>query len=115
MHELSIAQALIGHLEDAAAREGGGRVCRVDLVVGALSGVDPEALDLAFPIAAEGTVAEGAVLTIERTDAKMRCRACEYEWAPDFPVPFCEECESMDVDCIGGRELMIRCAELETH
>lgn len=105
---------MITHLETTAAEHASSRVLRVHVAVGALSGVDPESLDFAFPLAAEGTVAEGAELDIEFVPARMVCRTCAHEWEPEFPVPLCEACESIDVDCPRGRELMVKSVELET-
>lgn len=115
MHELSIAQALVEQLEAIVARERADRVAAVLVRVGGLSGVNPEALRMAFPVAAEGTVAHGADLRVAETGARMTCRACEHVWSPSFPVPLCEECGSTDVECTGGRDLVFESAELVTE
>jgi hydrogenase nickel incorporation protein HypA/HybF len=65
MHELSMAAALVDQAEGIARREGATRVARIELAVGDLSGVDREALEFAFPLAAERTLAEGATLAVE--------------------------------------------------
>ncbi|MCY0884381.1 MAG: hydrogenase maturation nickel metallochaperone HypA, partial [Firmicutes bacterium] len=57
MHELSLAVPIA----EAVEREAGGRpVQAVVLAVGALSGVVPEALELALTVALAGTSAAGA-------------------------------------------------------
>jgi len=105
MHELSIAQSLIERVEELASREGAERVERVTVRVGALCGVDPEALGFVFPIAAEGTAAGGAQLTIERVPAAVRCRGCGRTCEPVFPFFLCGHCGSDDVEVTAGREL----------
>lgn len=62
MHEARLCLSIIRLAEQALAREGGRKVLRVDLEVGELSGIAPEALQAAFPICARGTPAEGAAL-----------------------------------------------------
>ena len=112
MHELSIAQALIGQVETVAAREEANAVTRVAVVVGGLSGVNPEALRMAFPIAAEDTIAGGAVLDIETVPAILTCKGCGKESQPEFAFMICEHCGSSDVENSGGRELLLKSVEL---
>ena len=64
MHELSIAAALVEQVDTIIAKEHAYAATRVTVTVGGLSGVCPEALELAFPVAAEGTTSAGAELVI---------------------------------------------------
>ncbi len=112
MHELSIAQALIGQLEKVAAGEGADAVTRAVISVGGLSGVDPEALRMAFPVAAEETLAEGAELDIELVPADLTCKACGQQSHPEFAFMICEQCGSSEVEIDGGRELLLKSVEL---
>ena len=113
MHELSIAQALVEQLESLAAREGAARVLRVNVTIGSLSGVDPEALTLAYPMAAEGTVAQDSSLEIRQVPARLRCRDCRRETVTDDPVLLCGCCGSGNVELTAGRELHLASAEVE--
>ncbi len=112
MHELSIAQALIGQLETVATAEQADAVTRAAIVVGGLSGVDPEALRMAFPLAAHETIAEGAELDIEFVPAVLTCKACGQKFHPEFAFMICEQCGSSDVELDGGRELLLKSVEL---
>ena len=54
MHELSLCQTLIDHVEKEVERAGQkGRVVRLELRIGRLSGVCPDSLEFAFPEIAE--------------------------------------------------------------
>jgi len=112
MHELSIAQALVEELEKAARAENATAVTRLTVTVGTLSGVEPEALKMAFPLAAEGTLAGDAELTVESVSAVVRCPDCGETVPPGFPVMACGRCGSAEVEVVSGRELLIRSAEL---
>jgi hydrogenase nickel incorporation protein HypA/HybF len=114
VHELSIATALIEQVEDVLARQDGdgllaGSVC---VRVGTLSGVDEEALRIAFPVAAEGTRADGAELRVETVEAEVHCNACDTDTSPDFPFFVCENCGSSDVRIVCGRELLLQSIEM---
>ena len=113
MHELSIAQALIEQVEATAAKEHALRVVRVVIAVGALSGVEPEALSSLFPLVAEGTVAADADLVVERVAARVKCRGCGLEAQTDAAFIGCAACGSKDVELSAGRELNIKSIELE--
>jgi len=113
MHELSIAQALVEQLDHIVRREGAAHVAAVKVTVGSLSGVEPEALDMAFPVAAESSVAAGAALVLELVPARALCHTCRAEFEPDFPCFVCETCGCEDVEIRGGRELLISSVELE--
>lgn len=112
MHELSIAEALVGEVEAAASREQAVAVSRVVVLLGSLSGVDPDALRLAFPLAAEGSRAAEADLVIEEVEARVKCCACGHVWQADDYVAVCAVCGGTDVDFTAGRELHIKALEM---
>ena len=114
MHELSIAQSVIEQVEQAAGKEKAVRVLTVTLAIGALSGIERESLEFVFPMAAEGTIAAGAVLVVEEVPATAKCRACHAESDAQTPLLTCGKCGSSDVDVSGGRDLFIKSVELET-
>jgi hydrogenase nickel incorporation protein HypA/HybF len=110
MHELAIADAIV-----AIAREhaNGRRVALVEVKVGALRQVVPEALAFAFELVAVGTPVEGAELVIDEVEARVECRTCEAKSVvPEFPFA-CARCGSVDVDVVGGEELHVEALELE--
>jgi hydrogenase nickel incorporation protein HypA/HybF len=113
MHELSIAQALVEQIEAAATKEYAQRVVRVVITVGALSGVDPEALRSLFPLVAEDTVTAEAELVIESVKPRVRCRACGQEAPAETAFIRCALCSSRDVEIVAGRELHIKTVEFE--
>ncbi len=112
MHELSIAQAILAITEEHAA---GRRVTRVEVLVGHLRQVVPTALEFAFELVADGTVAEGAVLELTTVPAAGRCRVCGTEGElPRFPLA-CGSCGALDVELLRGQELLVDALELETE
>jgi len=70
MHEARLCLSLLRMAEDVLAAEGGDSILRMELEVGELSGVAPEALEAAFPICALGTAAEGAALAWRATPGR---------------------------------------------
>ena len=78
MHELAICQALITQVEDIAVQRTAW-VRQVRVGVGPLSGIEPQLLESAYPLACAGTRAEGSQLKIEHIDVRVRCRGCGAE------------------------------------
>jgi hydrogenase nickel incorporation protein HypA/HybF len=64
MHELSVCLSLIEEVKRVAHQNGAGTVTRIIVKVGPLSGVEPDLLQNAYPLAAAGTIAENAELEI---------------------------------------------------
>ena len=113
MHELSIAEALVNQLADIVRREHAARVLSVTIAVGSLSGVDPDALEMAFPLAAEGSPAAGAALTIRRVPARLLCAQCGEATVSEDPSFLCSHCGSPQLTLAAGQELRLVEAELE--
>jgi Zn finger protein HypA/HybF involved in hydrogenase expression len=65
MHELSIVAGLIGQVQQELRRAGAhGRVKRLDVVIGRLSGVHCDSIRFAFELLSPGTIVEKAGLEI---------------------------------------------------
>ncbi len=115
MHELSVCQALIGQVERVARENDARRVVAIVIAVGPLSGVEPGLLEHAYPVAAAGTIAEHASLTIEVVPVEVRCRSC----GAGTQVPpnrlVCGDCGDWQVDVTAGEEMLLKRVELETQ
>uniref|UniRef100_A0AAU2JXQ6 Hydrogenase maturation factor HypA n=1 Tax=Streptomyces sp. NBC_00049 TaxID=2903617 RepID=A0AAU2JXQ6_9ACTN len=109
MHEMSIAMAVVGQVEEAARAGGASAVTSVRLRVGELAGVVPDALAFCFELACAGTVLEGAELLTESVPARARCGACTATWAVGMPPELCcPGCgRATEVELLSGRELEI--------
>lgn len=113
MHELAICQALIDQVTDVARRNNAGRVSEILLDVGPLSGVVAELLTNAFPIAAAGSVAEGARLTVASAPVRVWCRTCKAESAASINRLVCARCGDWRTELRSGDELLLRSVVLE--
>jgi hydrogenase nickel incorporation protein HypA/HybF len=65
VHEKHLTEDLVRELEAIAAAEGGGRVTRIQVRLGALSHFTPDHFREHFDDAAVGTTAEGAAVDAE--------------------------------------------------
>ncbi|MEN6451334.1 MAG: hydrogenase maturation nickel metallochaperone HypA [Thermoguttaceae bacterium] len=114
MHELAIVEALIDQVKETLDRTGEqGRVMRVDLSIGRLSGVSCQSLQFAFRLLAPGTAVEGAEIAIEEPKASCSCHACHASVEIDDLVAECPRCGSGDIVIDGGRDLILQSIEVE--
>ncbi len=113
MHELSIARSLISLVERESEKEGFRRVLEIRLKIGEYSGLVPECLREFFPIAAEGTPAEGAALVMETLKAAFRCLDCGYEGPVERRSACCPRCGSFALRMTQGREFYVENLKVE--
>lgn len=108
MHEVSIAEAIVAAVSDAVQGE---PVERVDVTVGALSGVVAPALEFAWEVATAGTALAGSVLVVESVPTTVYCPTCDDVVEPDIGF-LCPACGELCGDVRSGRELEVRSARL---
>lgn len=112
MHELSVCLALLNQVDDIARERAGATVSRIVIRLGPLSGVDPQLLRHAYPLAAAGTVAEHAELTINAADIVVRCSQCGMESQASANRLLCAACGDFRTRVISGDELILQSVEL---
>lgn len=113
MHELSVAQDLMTLILDAAKQNNARRVTTVTLEIGALSGIEPDALELAYEVVSRGTLAEGSAMQIEHKPLTVRCPACQWEGEADKIYPVCGGCGQLSVEVTGGREMRLTSIDID--
>jgi hydrogenase nickel incorporation protein HypA/HybF len=113
MHEMSLTEGVVEILQEEAGRQGFARVRTVWLEIGALSGVEPEAMEFCFDAATRGTLAEGARLEIVRTPGQGWCLNCEKTVALSERFGACPECGGHKVQMTGGDEMRVKELEVE--
>ncbi|MEO1087976.1 MAG: hydrogenase maturation nickel metallochaperone HypA [Acidobacteriota bacterium] len=115
MHELSIAHSLVELAEAAVGVEGARAVKSLNLAVGALSCVSPDALEYCFELASQGSRLEGARLSFHRLPVVIRCAPCGRDVElPGIQSFHCPSCDTPSSDVRQGRELEIVSLEIET-
>ena len=113
MHELAVCRALIAQVEQQAAAHRAIRVRRVFVQIGPLSGVDPDLLQNAYPIACEGTTAQDSRLEIERMALRVHCPSCGEETQATVNRLACGACGHWKTQVVGGDEMLLSSVELE--
>jgi hydrogenase nickel incorporation protein HypA/HybF len=114
MHELSIVEALIEQVQKEIDRGGHrGRVARLDLAIGRLSGVSVDSVRFAFQLLAPGTVVERAEIHVDQPPAACVCGVCGRRTEIEDLVAQCPACRSDRIHIEGGNELLLQTIDLE--
>jgi hydrogenase nickel incorporation protein HypA/HybF len=80
--------------------------------MGALSGVDPDALRFGFDVLARDTDPRGVALEIERVAHRRRCETCGDFEAPEL-LAACPRCGDTRTTLLSGDELVLAWVEVE--
>lgn len=110
MHELSLCQQLAAVVRRAAT---GLRVLKVEVEVGELRQVVPEALAYAWDFVIRGSDLAGAELSIRSVAALLACRECGAQTTWERGAAFgCRQCGSAQTAVIAGEEFRVVALEV---
>ena len=108
MHEMSLAEGILQIVEDAAKAQGFSKVREVRLEIGALSGVEVEALSFCMDVVLKNSVADGAKVELDRVPGAGWCMQCADTVAIEALYDACPKCGSYQVQATGGTEMRVK-------
>ena len=113
MHEQSIVEALLAKVLEVAEGENAGKILRIYLVVGELSGVQTDSVEFYFGFLSRDTIAAQASLFFTCSPTQVRCRNCYTVFTPINLNITCPECHERKIEIISGAELYLESLEVE--
>ncbi|MCB1939412.1 MAG: hydrogenase maturation nickel metallochaperone HypA [Rhodocyclaceae bacterium] len=113
MHEMSLAEGIRTIVEEAAQAEGFGKVNAVVLEVGELAAVELESLRFCFEVVMQGTLAEGAALTVERVAGVGWCMSCGESVPIKALYDPCPKCGSYQVQPTDGTQMRVKALDVD--
>lgn len=107
MHELSVAQEIIGIVQENLP--GGNNHCvkTVKLKIGKLTNILPDSLTFCFEALTKDTALDGAQLDIQHIPITLQCNGCRAVSEIEGFVFACPSCGSADIKTIAGDELQV--------
>jgi hydrogenase nickel incorporation protein HypA/HybF len=112
MHELAICQAIMNQVETLAKEHHANRIRSVSVRIGPLSGIEPQLLELAFPLVSAGTVAEGSQLIILHPEIRIRCPTCNTVSVATPLRLACPACSQWRTELLSGDEMLLASVEM---
>lgn len=113
MHEISLCEGILRVIEEQAAVQEYRKVKTVWLEVGALAGVELEALRFGFDVVMQDSIARDARLEISEVPGQAWCMHCMENVAIAQRFDACPRCDGHQLQVNGGEELRIREMEVE--
>lgn len=115
MHELSVCLSLMRQVESIAKQHDASSVEQLFITIGPLSGVEPELVRKAYPLAAVGTVAENAELFIKSGDVVVSCSQCGAQSSVKPNQLLCTSCGDFRTRLLSGDEMILERLELSSR
>ena len=105
MHEISLIEQVLEIAIEQAKKRGGNRIHQLNMRLGEISGVVPEALQFAFDSLKSGTAAEQSQLEIDCKPALLECPRCQQSVSTESYPDLCPSCGDVISTLIQGTEL----------
>jgi len=112
MHEISIMQGALDLALQTAKASAAKEILCLRLRVGAMTGVVPEALQFAFEVLREGTIAAEARLEVETVPLSCWCPECQMEFESTDWRQECPKCGRLSGEMRCGLELELASVEV---
>lgn len=110
---MGIVSGILTASVDSARRMEAVRINEIRVRVGELTEIVDEALHFAFEALTPGTLAEGAVLVVERVAGRSVCAECGASFNHGRFDVVCPECGSYFCSLVEGRELEIESIDVD--
>ena len=111
MHEVALMEDIFSIVERDKNKKGFDYVNEIELIVGDISNVMPDALFMAFDmLKATGEftfLREDAQLVLQYEQAEARCTVCKSHYKPDNRFAFCQACHMPSGEIIKGEVFQI--------
>lgn len=113
MHEAGIIQSALRLAEERARAADATAIRRVVLRVGRMTGVVPEALEHAYAVLREGTLAAGAELHVEYAPGLCWCADCDRDFETTELIGECPRCGRPSGFVRGGTDIELVSLEVD--
>ncbi len=113
MHEYALTKSMIKLVLEEAGNAQAGKVTEIRLVVGELSSVIPECIEMYFELLADGTMLQGARLIFTYIDAELKCGPCGRLFLKKQSGIECPDCGGLGTFTEKGREFYVESIEVE--
>jgi len=113
VHEMSLCESVLQVLETEAQRQHFRKINTVWLEIGALSGVESEAMCFCFDVIVRNTLADGATLNIINVPAEAWCLECAQTVLIQQRYDACPRCGGYQLQVTNGEQMRIKELEVE--
>lgn len=113
MHEYAVTKSIVDIAVKEAKAANAVKITEIKLVIGDLSSIIDESVNMYFEIIGKDTIAEGAKLIFKRMPAVLYCNRCRKNFEKPVKGFECPECGCTGALTDAGREFYIESLEVE--
>ncbi len=107
MHEMSVAQNILGIVQQHLPEHLHSHASVIRLRIGDAAGVVPESLEFCLNAIIANTPLHSVSLSIERVPLQFHCNACQTDSTSESVFFICQNCGANDVTILSGTELQV--------
>lgn len=115
MHELAVTESILNIVLKHAREHKAEKILTISLKIGELSDLVGDCIQFYFDYLSKNTIAEGAIIEIERSPVMFQCRFCNDTFEVSLQGSediVCPDCGAQDVALQSGREFYIKHIEV---
>lgn len=113
MHEYAVVENIVALAGEQAGNYSAKKVTKINLVIGELTSIEPEALEMYFEILSQGTILEGAELSFKTIAAELKCEECGEIFEKKRSIIECPKCRKLGRFTGKGYEFFMESIEIE--
>ena len=113
MHEMSLCESVLQIVEEEAIRQQFHKVKWLQLEIGALAGVEIEAMRFSFDAVSRNSILEGAELDIVQPDGQAWCEPCAKTIQVTERYQPCPNCGGYTWHVTAGESMRVKQLEVE--
>ncbi len=113
MHEMALTEKILNIILHEAEAHQAKKITKIGILLGELSGVVSDSMEMYFGLIAKGTIAEGAILEFTKEKARLYCNQCQSEYTKDPGDYLCPICGNLGRFTDVGRECLVQNIEVE--
>lgn len=113
MHEIALAHAVWRQVAAEMEKHSDRRLTQVHVVVGELSGAEPESLEFALGLLVAESEWPHAAVHVRKEPVVLVCRTCGREYPMQEMRLRCPACGGADVEPVRGTQLRLESLEVE--
>lgn len=115
MHELAVTENVLAIVQRHAEQAGAAKVTAVYLVIGQLSSIIDDSVQMYWDIISENSLCAEAVLHFDRVPAKLACEQCHEQYTLASELSNCPHCGSYAVTVLTGQEFYVAAIDVENN
>jgi len=113
MHEYAVTKSIVDIVVKEAEKANVKKISEINLVIGDLSTIMDESVQMYFDIITKDTIAEGAKLVFKRVQAEFCCKKCGNKFIKPSKGFDCPTCGGLGTPTGVGKEFYIESIEVD--